>query len=95
MSRFSAALKAFAKAKGAANRYHETITLSFLLLINERIARGNPGVDFDSFADANPDLFDWKNSVLNNYYRKETLKSIFARKNFVFPDRLGGFTDEG
>ena len=95
MSRFSSALKAFAKAKGAPNRYHETITLAFLLIINERIARENNAEDFERFASANPDLFDWKNSVLRTYYREETLKSMFARKNFVFPDRVGEFRDEG
>lgn len=84
LERFSAALKAFAESKGAAGLYHETITFAFLLLIHERMG---DHADFDSFRAANPELFRWKPSVLDEYYRPETLHSDEARRVFVLPDR--------
>jgi len=42
---------------------------------------------WEEFVAANPDLFDWQNSILKTYYREETLRSELARRVFVFPDR--------
>ena len=86
--RFSEGLKRFAIANGKANLYHETITWAYVLLINERIERSGPEQSWAEFVDSNPDLFDWKNSILKSYYLDETLRSEMARKIFVFPDRL-------
>jgi len=88
LSRFSAGLKRFAAAHGKPNLYHETITWAYVLLINERIARKGRAHTWDEFVEANPDLFDWKNSVLKTYYTEATLKSDFARNAFVFPDKI-------
>jgi hypothetical protein len=43
--------------------------------------------NWEEFVAANPDLFDWQNSVLKTYYREETLRSELARRVLVFPDR--------
>ena len=83
---FSAAIKRFAKAKGATALYHETITWAFLLIISERQAR-QPAEAFGDFAAANPDLLSWKPSVLDRYYSKELLASDLARQTFLMPDR--------
>ena len=88
LARFCSALKGFAQAQGAPNLYHETITVSFVLLINERLARGETQAPWDAFAAANPDLLSWKPSVLDRYYTKNTLDSAHARRVFVMPDRL-------
>jgi hypothetical protein len=85
--RFSEGLKRFAIAKGRADLYHETITLAYLFLIQERMKRGGNEQSWQEFADANADLFDWKNSILTSYYTDETLRSDFARRVFVFPDK--------
>ena len=66
----------------------ETITVSFVLLINERLARDEAGASWAVFAAANPDLLSWKPSVLDRYYTKDTLDSAHARRGFVMPDRL-------
>lgn len=84
--RFIENLKRFAASLGKANLYHETITWAFLLLTNERVHR-DPGADWAAFREANPDLFTWKPSVLDRYYRPETLGSDLARAAFLFPDR--------
>lgn len=87
LGKFSLALKRYAKAKGATNLYHETITFAFLVLINERMKRYDELQNWEDFVVSNDDLFDWKKNVLKNYYREETLKSSFAKKHFVFPDK--------
>jgi hypothetical protein len=88
MARFCAALKGFAHAQGAPDLYHETITVSFVLLINERLARDEAPASWAGFAAANPDLLSWKPSVLDRYYTRDTLDSAHARRVFVMPDRL-------
>ena len=85
---FSRALKNFAKVNNAPALYHETITFAYLSLIHERIQRDG-GRTWVEFALTNPDIFDWKESILKKYYREETLKSDFAKKYFVFPDKFG------
>lgn len=87
LTRFAAGLKRFAALNGAPGLYHETITWAFLFLIRERMER-TPDAGWDDFAAANPDLFRWKPSILDDYYRKETLASDLARKVFVMPDRV-------
>lgn len=86
ITRFSKALRSYAASLGKADRYHETITWAYLLLLNERIRRSEPSATWEQFAAAHPDLFDWKNSILLRYYRRETLDSALARQTFLMPD---------
>ena len=86
--RFSAGLKRFATANGKPNLYHETITWAYVFLINERIERSGREQGWAEFVDSNPDLFDWKDSILKSYYHDGTLRSQMARKVFVFPDKV-------
>ena len=86
--RFSNALRAFATAQGKPGLYHETITTAYVLLINERLDDRARELSWNDFAALNPDLFGWKPSILDRYYRPETLKSDKARRTFVMPDRF-------
>ena len=88
IAKFSEALRSYATSLGKAERYHETITWAYLLLVNERIRRSEAMASWEQFAAAHPDLFDWKDSILLRYYRPETLRSNLARRVFVMPDRL-------
>jgi len=90
LARFTAALRRFAAALGAPERYHETITWAYVLLIHERIERGGRAASWDEFASANADLLTWSGttSVLARYYREETLRSDLARRIYVMPDRI-------
>ena len=90
LSRFTEALKRFAAALGKSRLYHETITWAYLLLINERMERSGRERSWKEFAAANPDLLTWKPSILDSYYREETLRSDLARSVFVLPDRIAG-----
>ncbi|HZF07859.1 MAG TPA: hypothetical protein VFE33_03625 [Thermoanaerobaculia bacterium] len=94
LARFATGLRRFAHAHGKPGLYHETITWAYLLLIRERMAR-TAADTFEEFAAAHPDLLTWKPSVLESYYRAETLRSELARRVFVMPDRIGGEPAEG
>lgn len=86
--RFSAALKALTIRLGIPDKYHETITWFYLLLIAERRASRGPQDWFD-FRRNNADLFGrGERSLLPRYYRRATLLSPLARRQFVLPDRL-------
>ena len=85
--RFSTALRRFAEAKGAPGKYHETITVAYMLIIAERLA-SHPNWSWDQFAAANPDLLARSPSPLAVFYTPETLMSERARRRFVMPDRL-------
>jgi len=92
LEKFSAALQRFAAAHGKAQRYHETITWTYLLLIRERQARAScaqisRSQTWEEFAERNADLLIWKGGVLTTLYRQETLDSDLARRTFVLPDR--------
>ena len=87
LDRFAEGLKRFAAAQGHAGLYHETITWAYLLLIRERMEREGSGATSEEFAERNPDLLAWKPSILDRYYRPETLGSELARRVFVLPDR--------
>ncbi|MDX1516054.1 MAG: hypothetical protein R3288_04395 [Woeseiaceae bacterium] len=87
LARMSAALQRIAGALGVPDKYHATVTWFYLLLIAERHAQA-PQQDWAAFRQANRDLFDRENSVLNRYYSAETLASDDARRRFVLPDRL-------
>jgi hypothetical protein len=89
LARFSAALRRFAAALGKSGLYHETITWAYVLLINERMERTGREESWNRFAEANPDLLTWRPSLLDAYYREETLRSDLARRVFVLPDRPG------
>jgi hypothetical protein len=88
LPRFCADLRRFAIAAGAPGLYHATITWAYLALVHERRQGRLEGESFDTFIEANADLLSRKPSVLERYYRAETLASDEARAAFVLPDRL-------
>lgn len=87
IAKFSRGLKNFAQSLGKENLYHETITWAFILLINERLQKGDKLANWEEFAKLNGDLLDWQNNVLSEYYKETTLKSELARQVFLLPDK--------
>jgi hypothetical protein len=55
--------------------------------VHERLALAPTEQNWEEFVDANLDLFDWKESILQKYYGEETLRSELARRVFLLPDR--------
>jgi hypothetical protein len=95
LSRFSAALRGFALARGKPQLFHETITTAYMLLINERLDDTSRDVTWEAFAAGNQDLLSWRPSVLDRYYHEQTLASDRARRTFVMPDRLVPIVRDG
>lgn len=83
--RFSRGLKLLTTKAGKPQVYHETITVAFLALINERRARG-PTQSWREFEAANPDLFEKR--CLEKWYGAEQLATDLARKTFCLPTLL-------
>ena len=88
LARFGAALRRFAAAQGKPNLFHETITTAFVLVINQRLDDADRLAPWTDFVSQNPDLLTWRPSVLDRYYRPDTLQSERARCSFLLPDRL-------
>jgi hypothetical protein len=87
MVRFKTGLQRFAAAQGKPERYHETITVAYLLLIAERLGAAR-GLSWHGFAERHADLLCWTPSILSRYYTDATLWSDRARQVFVLPDRV-------
>ena len=86
LHRFVRGLRRFAGHLGVPDKYHETITWAFIVVINQRMAESTDS-SWHQFCESNPDLFEWPGGVLGTYYADETLKSDLARRVFVLPDK--------
>jgi hypothetical protein len=87
IARYSTALRRLAAFYGVPDKYHETITWAYLVLIHERMRRDDAPHQWEAFRAANSDLFSRKPSVLERYYAPQTLKTDVARRIFVLPDK--------
>src|SRR3954466_3828119 len=85
IARFSRGLKLLAAKAGRPQLYHETITVAFLALINERRMRSG-GECWTAFEANNRDLFDKR--CLEKWYGAEQLRSDLARRAFCLPTPL-------
>lgn len=90
IERFAAKLKAWATALGIPGKYHESITWFYMLIIDERQSEQS-ATTFEEFIAKNADLISGKPTILERYYRAETLKSAHARNHYVLPDRLEAY----
>lgn len=81
IERMSRSLRHYVALIGKGDRYHETITVAFLAIINERMVRFGDGAGWLGFVKANPDILDKR--LLYHYYRPETLNAPIARRAFV------------
>ena len=82
---FAAGLRRFASAHGSPDKYHETVTWAFLVLVNERLRDGGAGLTWSEFAARNPDLLRFRDGALFERYDPSILDSDLARKVFVLP----------
>ena len=84
-ARFARGLRLLTAKAGKPEVYNETITVAFLALIGERLAR-EPGLEWTQFIAANADLTD--KNVLGCWYDATELKSEIARRTFILPKAL-------
>jgi len=87
ISRFADRLKAWATALGIPGKYHETITWFYMLIISDRQSRQQVS-GFSDFLAKNTDLLGSIPSILEQYYKPETLAAPHARKYYVLPDQF-------
>ena len=89
LGRIRTAIRRYATHLGKAEKYHETITVAYLALIQRRLCeRGDVG-GWRGFREQNQDLFE--RDFLLGYYRRSELESELARRIFVLPQcRQGG-----
>lgn len=87
IARFTRAIKRLTRKLGVTSKYHETITWFYLIKVAERL-RAAPDLDWEAFKAANPDLFSWNPSLIEQYYSKALLESDTARRMFLLPDLL-------
>lgn len=69
---------------GNLDKYHETVTRGWMLLVQAAILEKGRGLEFDDFVRSSPQLLDLK--ALNAYYSPERLNSPEARRAWVEPD---------
>ena len=84
LMRMRAAIRRFAAAAGAAQKYHETITVLWMRLLADVKARGASG-ELSDVLRAHPALADKELPL--QYYSRERLFSDEARAAWVEPDR--------
>ncbi|MEP7010858.1 MAG: hypothetical protein ABJC13_11090 [Acidobacteriota bacterium] len=84
--RFVAALVRLARAHGADQLYHETLTRAWVELIAEAAGRSPAFRSSEEFLVEHPGLLD--RSILDRHYSPELLATAEARKSWLPPDRL-------
>ena len=83
LPRLAAALRRIAAAAGRPERYHETITVAYLALIQQHVDERGPADGWDNFARFNPELLDRR--LLERFYPPQVLESPQARRIFLLP----------
>jgi hypothetical protein len=81
LERMCTAIAAYSAALGKADRYHETITVSYMALINERMCTRGDGGNWRGFEEQNPELF--RKDLLLDYYPSDLLASDEARARMM------------
>jgi hypothetical protein len=76
-------IRNYAKHLGKPDRYHETITVAYLALIQQHICERGNGGGWAAFAGENPELF--QPDLLRRYYPPTQLESEMARRIFLLP----------
>lgn len=83
VERMRATLQHYVALRGKADRYHETITVAYLALINRHLQRTGDCGGWKAFQAAHPVLLE--PGLLGHYYPKDVLASHEARRVFVLP----------
>ena len=83
IERTSAAIRRYAATLGVPQKYHETITVAYVALIQEHLAAHGDGGGWSGFAATNPGLFE--RDLLLGSYSAGQLGSDLARRVFVLP----------
>jgi len=83
LARIRRAIRGYTVHLGRPDRYHETITVAYAALIQQRIFERGDGGGWAGFARANPELL--QSNMLRRFYPPAQLESPMARAVFVLP----------
>lgn len=79
-------LRNYANTLGVPDKYHETITHFFMMVVDKRLSR-QPEADWGAFMEANTDLIGSASTLLSKHYSSDVLKTDTARERFLQPDK--------
>lgn len=77
------AIRNFARHLGKPGRYHETMTVAYVSLIQQHLVELGDGGGWEGFARGNPELF--QPGLLRHFYPQAQLDSELARRIFLLP----------
>ncbi len=80
-------LRRYTRHHGQADKYHETLTCAYVLLVAERWFEKRED-DWPAFRAVHADLLLHHKQLISRYYTPDTLESARARQLFVLPDKL-------
>jgi hypothetical protein len=83
LDRIRRSIRAYAAYHGKPDRYHETITVAYLALIQQCIFERGDGGGWTTFAQRNPELFNPE--LLDQFYERDVLESNMARRVVLLP----------
>jgi hypothetical protein len=83
LERIRRAIRTYAAHLGKPDRYHETITVAYVALIQQHICERGNGGGWPAFARDNPELL--QRSLLRQFYPPDQLDSELARRVFLLP----------
>lgn len=81
LAEFRRGILELARASGKADKYHETLTVAWFLLMLERLRAGET---WEEFIRRCPELLSA--GLLQQFYAAEVLQSERARREFVLPE---------
>jgi hypothetical protein len=93
LERVSRAIRAYATYLGKPERYHETMTVAYLSLIQQHMVERGDGGNWATFARNNADLLE--KGLLEQFYPPEQLQSDAARRIFLLPRASRFLHDQG
>lgn len=88
LERIRSAIRNYAAHLGRADKYHETITVAYLALIQEHLSERGDAGGWLNFQRENQYLF--RKDLLLHYYDRGQLASDLARRTFVLPRHSPG-----
>jgi hypothetical protein len=83
LDRIRRAIQNYATHHGKPDRYHETITVAYVALIQQHICERGSSDGWESFTRENSELLD--PDLLTQFYSREQIESAIARKTFLLP----------
>ena len=83
LDRIRRTIRNYAAHLGKPDRYHETITVAYVALIQEHIVARGSSSGWEAFARENSELFE--PDLLGQFYPRALLGSELARKVFLLP----------